>query len=305
MCQFAIPTYHTGSAPAIHFENSAQSVGRRMVLYIIGLGLGDEKDVTVKGLEYIRRCSALYLEYYTSVLMFTPGDTSKLEEYYGKPVILADREMVESESTMSDILSAAKESNVGFLVVGDPLCATTHTDLILRAIEKEVEYKVVHNASAMSAAASCGLQQYQMGYTVSIPWFEGEWKPDSFYDRIKYNKDGGMHTLCLLDIKVKEPDYDCLAKGKGIKYLPPRFMSVNIAIEQLLEIESIRNEGVLSGESKAVGMARLGQETQYMVYGTLNELLTCDFGPPLHSLALCGELHPLEVQFLEHLKIKH
>ena len=38
----------------------------------------------------------------------------------------------------------------------------------------------------MGAAASCGLQLYQYGYTVSIPLFEGEWRPDSFYDRIKY-----------------------------------------------------------------------------------------------------------------------
>ena len=39
-----------------------------MVLYIVGLGLGDERDVTVKGLEAIRRCEVLHLEYYTSVL---------------------------------------------------------------------------------------------------------------------------------------------------------------------------------------------------------------------------------------------
>lgn len=39
-----------------------------MGLYVIGLGLGDEKDITVRGLEIIKRCSAVYLEYYTSVL---------------------------------------------------------------------------------------------------------------------------------------------------------------------------------------------------------------------------------------------
>lgn len=55
----------------------------------------------------------------------------------------------------------------------------------------------------MGAVATCGLQLYRYGYTVSIPFFEGEWKPDSFYDRIKYNSLGGMHTLCLLDIKVQ------------------------------------------------------------------------------------------------------
>ncbi len=39
-----------------------------MVLYIIGLGLGDERDITVRGLEIVRKCSAVFLEYYTSVL---------------------------------------------------------------------------------------------------------------------------------------------------------------------------------------------------------------------------------------------
>ena len=39
-----------------------------MVFYIIGLGLGDEKDISVKGLETIRNCDAVYLEHYTSIL---------------------------------------------------------------------------------------------------------------------------------------------------------------------------------------------------------------------------------------------
>lgn len=52
-------------------------------------------------------------------------------------------------------------------------------------------------------------QLYQYGYTVSIPLFEGEWRPTSFYDRIKYNSEGGMHTLCLLDIKVFSFSLSC------------------------------------------------------------------------------------------------
>lgn len=37
---------------------------------------------------------------------------------YGKPVILADRETVEEKA--DEILSAAADSDVAFLVVGDP-----------------------------------------------------------------------------------------------------------------------------------------------------------------------------------------
>ena len=40
------------------------------------------------------------------------------EEYYGKPLILADREMVELESDA--ILNGADQEDVSLLVVGDP-----------------------------------------------------------------------------------------------------------------------------------------------------------------------------------------
>ena len=40
------------------------------------------------------------------------------EAFYGKPVILADREMVELES--DEILRDADKEDISFLVVGDP-----------------------------------------------------------------------------------------------------------------------------------------------------------------------------------------
>lgn len=39
-----------------------------MTIFLIGLGLGDPKDVTVKGLEIIKKCERVYLESYTSIL---------------------------------------------------------------------------------------------------------------------------------------------------------------------------------------------------------------------------------------------
>jgi len=38
------------------------------MFYVIGLGLGDAKDVTVNGLEIIKKCHRVYLESYTSIL---------------------------------------------------------------------------------------------------------------------------------------------------------------------------------------------------------------------------------------------
>ncbi|KAG5733838.1 hypothetical protein E4T56_gene15899, partial [Termitomyces sp. T112] len=62
------------------------------MFYIIGLGLSDEKDVTIRGLEAIKKCSRVYLEAYTSILMV---QKDRLEAFYGKELILADRDTVE------------------------------------------------------------------------------------------------------------------------------------------------------------------------------------------------------------------
>ena len=77
-------------------------------------------------------------------------------DYQFEQVILADRFLCESSA--EDIYSAAVSENIALLVVGDPLCATTHTDIILRAKEAGIPVEVVHNASVMGAVASCGLQ---------------------------------------------------------------------------------------------------------------------------------------------------
>ena len=39
-----------------------------MVFFLIGLGLGNERDITVKGLEIVKRCASVYLEAYTAIL---------------------------------------------------------------------------------------------------------------------------------------------------------------------------------------------------------------------------------------------
>lgn len=42
------------------------------MLYIIGLGLGDENDITLRGLQAVKECQKIYLEYYTSLLGVDP-----------------------------------------------------------------------------------------------------------------------------------------------------------------------------------------------------------------------------------------
>ena len=122
------------------------------------------------------------------------------------------------------MIEEAKTMTVSFLVVGDPFCATTHTDLYLRCMADGVKVNVIHNASIVSAMGCCGLQVYRFGEIVSIPFFTATWRPTSFYAKIKANATRNLHTLALLDIKVKEPTIESLARGKPV-YMPPRYMS--------------------------------------------------------------------------------
>ena len=89
------------------------------MLYLIGLGLCDLTDITVKGLEIVKKCDKVYLEHYTSVLYNVSDNIEKLEDFYSKKVVLADREMVESQS--DEILDGSVDGDIAFLVVGDPL----------------------------------------------------------------------------------------------------------------------------------------------------------------------------------------
>ncbi len=250
-----------------------------MTLYMIGIGLWDEKDITVKGLEAVKKCDKIFLESYTSKLGV---DVKKLEDFYGKKIIIANRDLVEKNS--EEILSAAEKGRVGFLVIGDVFGATTHTDLYLRAKEKKIDIKIINNASILNAVGIVGLELYKYGRTTSIP-FHNE-NVETPYDVIKQNQNNKLHTLLLLDIDAEKNKY----------------MTIKQAIEYLLRIEEKRKEKVFTKNTKCIGVARLGSNKPRIVYAKTQELLKIDFGEPLHTLIVPGELHFMEEEALSQLK---
>lgn len=248
-----------------------------MTLYFIGIGLNDEKDITVKGLEAVKRCKYVYLENYTSILHVS---LLKLEEFYGKKIILANRMMVERRS--NDIIVDAKEDDVAFLVIGDIFGATTHTDMMLRAKSQGIKCEFIHNASIMNAIGVVGLELYKFGKTTSIPFPEKGFKPETYYDVIKMNKEIGLHTLVLLDLRPVEQ----------------RFVTVNLGIQYLLEIAATRGDGVFDENTMVVGCARIGGDF-HIKYGKAKDLLIHDFGKPLHCMIIPGRLHFIEEEALK------
>ena len=83
-------------------------------------------------------------------------------------------------------------------------------------------------------------------------------------------------------------------------------MSIPQAVSQLLEIESFRDQKVLSPNATlAIALSRVGGDPgdQRIVCGTLEELSHQPpevFGEPLHSLVIVGKrLHHLEVDYAQ------
>lgn len=63
---------HRGAAFEDEFSNSRRNLHVVIdikMLYLVGLGLSDETDITVKGLEVVKKASRVYLEAYTSILL--------------------------------------------------------------------------------------------------------------------------------------------------------------------------------------------------------------------------------------------
>jgi diphthine synthase len=164
-----------------------------------------------------------------------------------------------------------------------------------------------------------------------LPFYTDSWKPDSWYDRVIENVEKGMHTLVLLDIKVREQSEENMARsvhalvhyfdlliswtsGRKI-YEPPRYMNPATAVSQILESEATRSASVSTEEPKAHGylkpdatlaiaLSRVGSpDKQRIVCGTLQQLADLSeeaFGEPLFSVVIVGKrLHDLEVQYAE------
>ena len=75
------------------------------------------------------------------------------------------------------------------------------------------------------------------------------------------------------------------------------------ALEQLLEIVNGKEAAAYDEDTLCVGIARVGSPDQQISFGSMKHLKNVDFGSPLHSLVIVGDLHPLEREFLTRFKM--
>lgn len=270
-----------------------------MALWLIGLGLHDVTDITVKGLEQVRRCTRVYAEFYTAIL--GGSDHDALEAFLETPVAVLDRDGVERGGRA--IVDEARDADVALLTAGDPLAATTHTDLMVRARAAGVAVHVVHAPSIYSAAPGLlGLQHYKFGRTTTLVRPEENWLPASMFDAVQDNHDAGLHTLVLLDIKADE----ARPAGRGNDW-PAQgyFMSADEGLRLLLELAKKRDDASWFGPNTQVGIvARAGSPEPLVATGSAGRLAQTDFGPPLHCIVVPGALQVVEEEAWASLSLK-
>ncbi|ELY57847.1 diphthine synthase [Natronococcus jeotgali] len=243
------------------------------MLTFIGLGLYDERSITVEGREALRAADRAYAEFYTSELLGTT--VADLESAHDVSIEVRDRAGVEREP--EEMLAAAESEDVAFLTAGDTMISTTHVDLRLRAHDRGIETRVIHGVTAQTAASSLtGLQNYRFGKATTLPFpyaHGADGLPASVTETIDANRADGLHTVVYLDIKAERGEY----------------MTADTGAELLADVYP---------ELVGVVVARAGSPAPLVAAGRMRELAERSFGDPLHLLVVPGECHLLEADAL-------
>lgn len=239
------------------------------MLYLIGLGLNDERDLTLKAVDVAKKCDC-YIEMYTS---HWHGSLRNLENIIGKEIKVLKRKDLEEGS--EDLIREAREKDVAIFVGGDPLAATTHIDLLINAKNHKVPYKIIHNASIFSAVGECGLQLYKFGKVATIPFTQ---QLDNVKDTIKKNKKLGLHTMLLLDVDSE--------------------VSLYMAVSDALKI--LTKNRILRNNDRVIAVSKLGSDNLEIKCDSVKWLINRKFETP-SAVIVPGKLHFQEKEFLDSL----
>ena len=243
-------------------------------LVFVGLGLGS-MGVSLEGLQELRSADVCYLEYYTT--SHEPTLLADLERLAGRTIEVVDRGFVEDGKS---ILDQAQVKNVALAVSGDPMVATTHSELRTRAILEGTKTKVIHAATIGTAGASAsGLHFYKFSRTVTVTR-DAVGRLIQAYHLLHENLLEGAHTLLLLEQDVES--------GEGV--------TPAAALKGLLDAELNFKRGVVGDDTFALVLARVGRPDEGLVAGSFANLMGRDFGPPPHCVVIPGSLHFTEAE---------
>ena len=164
-------------------------------LLLVGMGMGRLEGMTHEALQAASAAEHRRYEAYTA--LWPDEELERLEARIGAIQRVMRPEVEEPD----ELLALASTSLVALLVVGDPLQATTHVDLQLRAAEAGVECRVFHGLSITTlVTGAVGLSNYKFGRQTTLTYPYGGWIATSPLEVVAVNWAQNLHTLALLDL---------------------------------------------------------------------------------------------------------
>ena len=176
-------------------ESSHATVLPTTGLLLVGMGMGQLEGMTQEAMHAASAADHRRYEAYTA--LWPEAELARLEARIG-PIQRIMRPEVEEPD---ELLTLATTSLVALLVVGDPLQATTHVDLQLRALGAGVECHVFHGLSITTlVTGAVGLSNYKFGRQTTFTYPYGGWVATSPLEVVAVNWAQNLHTLALLDL---------------------------------------------------------------------------------------------------------
>lgn len=243
------------------------------MFYLVGIGLKPE-HLTQEALIVLRKCNTIYCENYTSML--AQGKLEEIEKLIGKKIKLIERKNVESFDFLYEN-KMKKNEDFALVVVGNPLIATTHQEVLRECQKMKVQFRVMVGISITDFIPFSGLDAYKFGRTCTLVAPKANFAPESFFDMIVKNKETGLHTLCLLEITEE-------------KY----FMPIHEALKVIENIAEKRN--LDSKKWIFIGLAGMGNDKHQVKAGNSDELKAFEFEILPQCLIVCGELNEKELE---------
>jgi len=252
------------------------------MLWFVGTGINGYQGLSIAAVDVLKKCAVVYVERFTSAL--SEGDLQGLNSIIKRDVKLVQRCFVEDGK---EILEASRTKDVALVSYGDPLIATTHSELRSRAAKSSIKTAVLHAASGIaSLIGETGLHIYKFGRIMTI--MSELHSALSVYNTIFENLLAGSHTLILTE-------YSSSSNNESKE---PFFLDPSSVFKMLLDVERDHRHQVFSNDTFAVVASRVGMQDQEIISGKVKSLMGRHFGNGPHSVIVTGALHFTEIDAL-------
>jgi diphthine synthase len=250
------------------------------MLWFVGIGINGYRGLSIAALDVLRKCDIVYIERFTGVL--TEVDLEGLNSLLEMHTIPVQRWFVEDGR---DLLEAARTKDVALVTYGDPLIATTYSELRSRATKNSIKTAILHSASGIaSIIGESGLHVYKFGRMVTMT--SELHSAVTVYNTIFQNLLAGSHTLILTEYNHNDESKE------------PFFLDPSSVFKMLLDAERAHKQEVFSDDTFAVVASRVGMQDQKITSGKVKSLMKLEFGIGPHSVIITGALHFTETQAL-------